>query len=111
MSQPSPGEVRLNTASPLLPCVTIAPPWEALRDLGYFPEIGVATMVAKVLQAHEDRNEATAAAFKQIDFADSSIEGHLTRQGITSHIRKYLVMGREDYSETGQDKVRALVDR
>jgi len=84
---------------------------EALRDLGYWPEVGLSTMVAKVLHAHEDRNEHTAEAFRSIDADDWTTRGELTREGLTSYIRKHLVMGREDYAETGQDLVPGLVDR
>ena len=81
---------------------------EPLRDLGYSPKIGLSDMVDKVLLAHEDRNYQTAQAFKEID-ADGT--GTLTRSEIENHVRKYLVRGREDYSQTGQDNVNGLVDK
>jgi nucleoside-diphosphate-sugar epimerase len=85
---------------------------EAKRDLGYSPQIGIEEMVSKVLEAHEERNLATAEAFKAIDAGGSGIsQGKLSREGIDKHVRKYLVRGREDYSETGQDKVEELVDK
>merc|ERR1719310_720037 len=40
---------------------------EPLRDLGYAPEIDLASMVSKVLTAHEAQNSKTARAFKEID--------------------------------------------
>ena len=80
---------------------------EPTRDLGYAPKVDLPGMVRKVLAAHEDRNTKTAQAFKTID-ADGS--GRLTRSAIEAHVRKYLVRGREDYSETGQSGVEAFVD-
>uniref|UniRef100_A0A7S3EX56 EF-hand domain-containing protein n=1 Tax=Haptolina ericina TaxID=156174 RepID=A0A7S3EX56_9EUKA len=81
---------------------------EPLRDLGYSPQFGLSDMVAKVLEAHEDRNQKTAQAFKTID-ADGT--GMLNREQIEAHIRNYMIRGREDYSHTGQDGAGSLVDR
>ena len=81
---------------------------EPLRDLGYRPQVDLAGMVQRVLGAHEEQNLKTARAFKSID-ADGS--GKLTRSAIESHVRKYLVRGREDYSETGQQQVEGFIDR
>jgi len=81
---------------------------QPLRDLGYAPTVDLVSMVSKVLAAHEDRNQATALEFKRYD-ADGS--GKLTREAITTHVRKYLVRGREDYSETGQSAVEGFVDK
>ena len=64
-------------------------------------------MVSKVLGAHEDQNAKTAQAFKELD-EDGS--GMLTRETIERHVRKYLVRGREDYSETGQSAVEGFID-
>jgi len=83
-------------------------PVEALRDLGYAPRVDLAGTVEKILAAHEGRNLKTAQAFKAIN-ADGS--GRITRAGIEIHVRKYLVQGREDYSETGQGQVDGFVDR
>lgn len=83
-------------------------PAESLRDLGYSPRVDLAGMVEKVLAAHEARNMRTAQAFKAID---SNSGGKLTRAAIETHVRKYLVRGREDYSETGQSAVDGFVDR
>ena len=80
---------------------------EPMRDLGYAPQVDLPGMVRRVLAAHEDRNHRTAQAFKTID-GDGS--GRLTRSAIEAHVRKYLVRGREDYSETGQSRVEAFVD-
>ena len=80
---------------------------ESLRDLGYAPRIGLKEMVKTVLDAHENRNAKTALAFKEMD-ADGT--GTLSRDEIESHVRKYLVRGREDYTRTGQDGVNELVD-
>jgi len=81
---------------------------EPKRDLGYAPKVDLPGMVARVLAAHEQRNMKTAEAFKDIG-ADGS--GWLTRKEITSYVRKYLVQGRESYSETGQDGVENFVDQ
>ena len=40
---------------------------EAKRDLGYEPKFDISGMVKTVLDAHEDRNVATAKAFKAMD--------------------------------------------
>jgi threonine 3-dehydrogenase len=80
---------------------------EPLSDLGYAPEVDLAGMVARVLAAHEERNMTTAQAFKVID-ADGS--GRLSRREVTAYVRKYLVRGREEYSETGQDAVEGFVN-
>ena len=37
--------------------------------------------------------------------------GMLDRAQIESHVRRYLVRGREDYSNTGQDAVEEFVDK
>ena len=42
---------------------------EPLRDLGYSPQFGLSDMVAKVLEAHEDRNQKTAQAFARSTLA------------------------------------------
>jgi len=81
---------------------------EPSRDLGYSPKVGLPAMVASVLQSHEERNLMTAQAFKKIDAGGS---GKLTRAAIESHVRKYLVRGREDYSETGQSAVDGFVEQ
>jgi len=81
---------------------------EPLRDLGYSPQVDLPTMVVKVLGAHEERNSRNAQAFKEMD-EDGS--GKLTREAIERHVRKYLVRGREDYSETGQSGVDSFMDR
>ena len=80
---------------------------ETLRDLDYKPEVDLQTMVSKVLGAHEDQNAKTAQAFKELD-EDGS--GMLTRETIETHVRKYLVRGREDYSETGQSAVDGFIE-
>jgi len=80
---------------------------EPLRDLGYEPKVGLATMVEKILLSHENRNMATAAAFKEMD-ADET--GNLSRAEVDAHVRKYLVQGREDYSHRGQEAVSQVVD-
>ena len=81
---------------------------DPLRDLGYEPEVDLPSMVTQVLAAHEERNLKTAQAFKEMD-EDGS--GSLTRATIETHVRKYLVRGREDYSETGQQQVEGFIDR
>ena len=74
---------------------------EPLRDLGYAPQVDLPSMVATVLGAHEHRNNKTAQAFKEIGDGRGAL-GKITRAAIESHVRKHLVRGREDYSETGQ---------
>ena len=37
--------------------------------------------------------------------------GVLRRSTIETYVRKYLVQGREDYSETGQQQVEGFIDR
>ena len=81
---------------------------EPLADLGYAPQVGLSEMVSSVLGAHEERNLRTAQAFKEMG---GGKEGSLTRSEIESHVRKYLVRGREDYAHTGQDAVGEFVDR
>ena len=81
---------------------------EPLRDLGYAPEINLEKMVAKVNGAHEERNSKTAQAFKDID---TDNKGRLSREEITTYIRKYLVQGREEYAGRGQEGVVGMVDR
>jgi len=80
---------------------------EARRDLGYSPEVDLPGMVAQVLASHEDRNLKTARAFKEMDEEGS---GKLRRAAVETHVRKYLVRGREDYSETGQSAVDGFLD-
>ena len=80
---------------------------DPLRDLGYEPEVDLPSMVTQVLAAHEERNLKTAQAFKEMD-EDGS--GSLTRATIETHVRKYLVRGREDYSETGQSAVEGFME-
>ncbi len=81
---------------------------EPLRDLGYEPLIGLSEMVANVLAAHDVRNVKTAEAFKAID-ADGN--GKFSRDEIERHVRKFLVRGREQYGNTGQDAVGHFVDK
>jgi len=81
---------------------------ETKRDLGYAPKVDLAGMVSKVLSAHEDQNQKTARAFKEMDVDGS---GKITRAEIEAHVRKYLVRGREDYLETGQSGVESFVDQ
>lgn len=81
---------------------------EPLRDLGYAPSVGLSDMVARVLAAHEARNERTAEAFKAID-ADA--DGKVSRDEVEHHIRTHLVRGREDYAHQKQEAVSAAVDR
>lgn len=82
---------------------------EPLRDLGYAPQVDLSTMVTKVLSAHEDRNHKTALAFR--DICDGRGEsGKITRAAIASHVRKHLVRGREDYSETGQAAMEGFIE-
>jgi len=80
---------------------------EPSRDLGYSPHVDLPAMVSRVLAAHEDRNYVAAQAFKSID---SDGGGKLTRAAVETHVRKYLVRGREDYSETGQSAVDEFVN-
>jgi len=80
---------------------------EPLRDLNYSPKVDLPGMVARVLAAHEDQNQKTAQAFKEMNVDGS---GRLRRIEVESHVRKYLVRGREDYSETGQSAVDGFVD-
>jgi len=82
---------------------------EAQRDLGYAPAVDLSAMVTRVLRAHEERNLKTAAAFREIGSADN--HGRLNRVQITSYVRKYLVRGREQYSETGQSAVDGFVEQ
>jgi threonine 3-dehydrogenase len=81
---------------------------EPLSDLGYKPEVDLPVMVSRVLAAHEERNLKTAQAFKEIDVDGS---GRLSRAEVTVYIRKYLVQGREEYTETGQSAVEGFVDK
>ena len=81
---------------------------EPLRDLGYEPLIGLSEMVANVLRAHDVRNVKTAEAFKAID---SDGDGKFSRKEIERHVRKFLVRGREQYGNTGQDAVGHFVDK
>ncbi|GMH49576.1 hypothetical protein TrVE_jg2005 [Triparma verrucosa] len=83
-------------------------PTEASRDLGYVAEIGLKEMVEKVLTAHEERNVATAEAFKSMDVES---DGVLDRLEIEYYVRRYLVRGRESYGVTGQNAVTAIVDK
>merc|ERR1712086_273320 len=69
---------------------------ESLRDLGYAPKVGLPEMVEKVLRSHEDMNMRTALAFKAMD-SDSS--GTLTSEEVEEYVRRYLIRGREDYSD------------
>jgi len=64
---------------------------EALRDLGYAPTVGLAEMVAIVLEAHEARNLSSADAFKAIDVEGT---GNLDRTMIESYVRQHVVRGR-----------------
>ena len=85
---------------------------EPLRDLGYAPEVDLPTMVSTVLGAHEERNRKTAQAFKDMGSSeDSPGDGTLSRAAIETHVRKFLVRGREDYSETGQSAVDGFMDQ
>ncbi len=61
-----------------------------------------------MLAAHEDRNVAAARAFKAID-NDGSLT--LNRAKIEGYIRKHVVRGREDYGDSGQGAVDAVVER
>ena len=81
---------------------------EAKRDLGYSPEFEMSRMVSTVLSAHEDRNVATAEAFKAMD-----VEGdnQLDRLEIEYYVRRNLVRGRESYGVSGQETVEAIVDK
>mmetsp|Transcript_21468 Transcript_21468/g.42848 ORF Transcript_21468/g.42848 Transcript_21468/m.42848 type:complete len:466 (+) Transcript_21468:123-1520(+) len=81
---------------------------EAARDLGYSPEFEMSKMVSTVLSAHEERNVATAEAFKAMD-----VEGdnQLDRLEIEYYVRRNLVRGRESYGKTGQATVEAIVDK
>jgi len=81
---------------------------EPLRDLGYEPSVGLSEMVQNVLAGHEKQNLSTADAFKDID-RDGS--GTLTHKDVEKHVRKYLVRGREDYSQRRQDAVGEAVER
>ncbi len=81
---------------------------EPLRDLGYRPQVDLAGMVQRVLGAHDERNMTAAQAFKAIDTCGAGV---LRRATIETHVRKYLVQGREDYSETGQSAVDGFIDR
>ena len=81
---------------------------EPLRDLGYRPQVDLAGMVQRVLGAHDERNMTAAQAFKAIDTCGAGV---LRRSTIETHVRKYLVQGREDYSETGQQQVEGFIDR
>jgi nucleoside-diphosphate-sugar epimerase len=72
---------------------------EALRDLGYAPQVDLPGMVARVLGAHEEQNLKTAQAFKKMKaFCLEESGGKLTRAAIEIHVREHLVRGREDYS-------------
>ena len=79
-----------------------------LRDLGYAPDIKLPDMVARVIAAHEERNENAAAAFQAID-EDGSNE--LSRSNLEAYIRKYEVGGRETYKRTGQMAVGDVIDK
>ena len=81
---------------------------EALRDLGYAPEVSLSDMVANVLEAHNVRNWETANSFKSMV---SDGEAELTRDEMENHVRKYLVRGREEYRRTGQGEVSRFVDK
>ena len=81
---------------------------EPLRDLGYRPQVDLAGMVQRVLGAHDERNMTAAQAFKAIDTCGAGV---LRRSTIETYVRKYLVQGREDYSETGQQQVEGFIDR
>ena len=83
-------------------------PTETSSDLGYEAEIGLKEMVEKVLAAHEERNVATAEAFKSMDVES---DGVLDRLEIEYYVRRYLVRGRESYGVTGQNAVTAIVDK
>jgi len=80
---------------------------EALRDLGYSPKFDVSQMVKGVLEAHDARNLSTAESFKAMDVDG---DGEISRDEIEVHVRRHLVRGREDYSQTGQDRVGPIVD-
>jgi len=80
---------------------------EPLRDLGYAPKVDLEGMVAKVLSSHEDQNMKTAKAFKEMDVDGS---GSLRRAEIEKYVRKYLVRGRQEYSQTGQSQMDGFVD-
>jgi len=80
---------------------------EPLRDLGYKPEVGLADMVSSVLDAHEHRNERAAKDFQDIDHDG---DGVVTRADIETHIRKFLVSGRENFEHAAQEDVDATVD-
>ena len=81
---------------------------EPLRDLGYEPSVGLSEMVQNVLTGHEKQNVSTADAFRDMD-RDGS--GTLTHKDVEKHVRKYLVRGREDYSQRRQDAVGEAVER
>jgi len=81
---------------------------EALRDLGYSPKFDVSQMVKGVLEAHDARNLSTAESFKAMDVDG---DGEISRDEIEVHVRRHLVRGREDYSQTGQDRVGPIVDK
>ena len=81
---------------------------EPLRDLHYAPKVDLPGMVARVLEAHEVQNQKTAQAFKDIDALGG---GKLTREAIERHVRKFLVRGRESWSETGQSGVEGFVEQ
>jgi len=81
---------------------------EALRDLKYAPNIGLSEMVERVLLSNEDKNLTTVQSFKDMD-EDGS--GQLNRSEVEKHVRKYLVRGREDYSNRAQQAVGPVVDK
>mmetsp|Transcript_2880 Transcript_2880/g.8710 ORF Transcript_2880/g.8710 Transcript_2880/m.8710 type:complete len:484 (-) Transcript_2880:56-1507(-) len=81
---------------------------EPLRDLGYKPETDLETMVRRVLRAHERRNELAAHDWKDMDVDG---DGHITRADVERHIRKFLVLGREEFAHRGQEDVLKTVDR
>jgi len=86
---------------------------EPLRDLQYKPEVGLEEVVAKILGAHETRNEVTAEEFKEFDTDES---GMLTRDEIKQYTLKHLARGREvnrlreDFDERKLEAVIGLVD-
>lgn len=81
---------------------------EAERDLGYSPSVGLEAMVANVLASHEERNMATAKAFKTMDIEN---DGLIDRLEIEYYVRKHVCVGREDYAVTRQQTVDAVVDK
>eukprot|EP00658_Telonema_sp_P-2_P056003 TRINITY_DN44501_c0_g1_i1.p1 TRINITY_DN44501_c0_g1~~TRINITY_DN44501_c0_g1_i1.p1 ORF type:complete len:500 (+),score=99.64 TRINITY_DN44501_c0_g1_i1:160-1659(+) len=84
-----------------------------LRDLGYSAEVKLGQMVKTVLEAQEERNMLTAAAFKAID-TDGTATLH--RDELEAYLLKFHITGlgegRELHRYSGeQTAVRVLADR